>query len=99
MSNRLQQPVHNARCWNPRARRRRGVAVFLVLLLITMTLAITYAAVRSQNMSYMLQRNSDRRVAAQQCAVTGMRMALKKMQGSSWAGFNSTLNGTLSNFG
>ncbi len=68
----------------------------MVLLLITMTLAVTYAAVRSQNMAYMIQRNSDRRATAQQVAVTGMRMALKKMQDSSWAGFGSTLNGTLS---
>jgi hypothetical protein len=72
------------------------VAVLLVLLLITLTLALSYAAIRTQNMSFMVQRNSDRRAVAQQTAVTGMTMALKKMQDSSWAGFGSTLNGTLS---
>jgi hypothetical protein len=70
--------------------------VLLVLLLITLTLALSYAAIRTQNMSFMVQRNSDRRAVAQQTAVTGMTMALKKMQNSSWAGFGSTLNGTLS---
>jgi hypothetical protein len=77
-------------------RRRRGVAVFLVLLLITLTLALSYAAIRTQSMAFMVQRNSDRRAIAQQTAVTGMTMALKKMQNSSWAGFGSTLTGTLS---
>ena len=96
MLNRLPQPAHNKRCWKSHARPRRGVAVLLVLLLITLTLALSYAAIRTQNMSFMIQRNSDRRAVAQQTAVTGMTMALKKMQNSTWAGFGSTLNGTLS---
>ncbi|MGD0517730.1 MAG: hypothetical protein ABSA26_09365 [Thermoguttaceae bacterium] len=88
--------VHCGRYRPGNYRRRRGVAVFLVLLLITLTLVISYAAVRTQNMAFMVQRNSDRRAVAQQTAVTGMTMALKKMQNSSWAGFGSTLTGTLS---
>ena len=95
MLNRLPQLVHYKRCWKSHARRRRGVAVLLVLLLITLTLALSYAGIRTQYMAFMVQRNSDRRAVAQQTAVTGMTMALKKMQNSSWAGFGSTLNGTL----
>ncbi|MGA2060150.1 MAG: hypothetical protein ABSG67_06685, partial [Thermoguttaceae bacterium] len=95
MLKRLPQPAHNKRCWKSHARSRRGVAVLLVLLLMTLTLAVSYAAIRTQNMAFMVQKNSDRRAIAQQTAVTGMTMALKKMQGSSWAGFGSTLNGTL----
>ena len=96
MLNRLAQLVHYKRCWKSHARPRRGVAVLLVLLLITLTLAVSYAAIRTQNMAFMVQKNSDRRAIAQQTAVTGMTMAFKKMQNSSWAGFGSTLNGTLS---
>ena len=95
MLKRIPKLVHYRRCWKTHARRGRGVAVLLVLLLMTLTLAISYAAIRTQYMSFMVQRNSDRRAVAQQTAVTGMTMALKKMQGSSWAGFGSTLNGTL----
>jgi hypothetical protein len=95
MLNRLSKSARNCRFRKLHARMRRGVAVLLVLLLITLTLALSYAAVRTQNLSFMVQRNSDRRVVAQQTAVTGMTMALKKMQDSSWAGFGSTLNGTL----
>ena len=96
MLSRLSQPAHDKRCWKSHARPRRGVAVLLVLLLMTLTLAVSYAAIRTQNMAFMVQKNSDRRAIAQQTAVTGMTMAFKKMQNSSWAGFGSTLNGTLS---
>jgi hypothetical protein len=88
--------VHRSRYRRGNYRRHCGVAVLLVLLLITLTLALSYAAVRTQNMAFMIQRNSDRRWAAQQAAVTGMTMAFKKMQKSDWAGFGSTLDGTLS---
>jgi Tfp pilus assembly protein PilX len=96
MPDRSPSSVHCGRYRPGNCRRRRGVAVFLVLLLITLTLALSYAAVRTQSMAFMVQRNSDRRAVAQQTAVTGMTMALKKMQNSSWAGFGSTLTGTLS---
>jgi len=78
MLNRLLQLVHYRRSWKSHVRPHRGVAVLLVLLLITLTLALSYAAIRTQNMSFMVQRNSDRRAVAQQTAVTGMTMALKK---------------------
>ena len=76
--------------------RRRGVAVFVVLMLIALTLSLSYAMVRTQSVSFMIQNNADRRLSAQQTAVTGMSIALKKMQQSDWAGFGSTLNGTIS---
>jgi hypothetical protein len=96
MLNRSERLDDCNRRWKPYYRPRRGVAVLLALLLITLTLALSYAAIRTQNLTFMVQRNSDRRAVAQQTAVTGMTMALKKMQNSSWAGFGSTLNGTLS---
>lgn len=91
-----QLATNHRRCHRADRRCRRGVAVLLVLLLITLTLALTYATVRTQNMAFVINRNSDRRSAAQQAAVTGMTIAVKKMQKSDWVGFGSTLNGTLS---
>jgi hypothetical protein len=88
--------VHRSRYRRGNIQRHCGVAVLLVLLLITITLALSYASVRTQSMIFMINRNSNRRLAAQQAAVTGATMAFKKMQKSDWAGFGSTLNGTLS---
>ncbi len=88
--------VRLSRCRPANSQCRRGIAVLLVLLLLTLTLALSYATVRTQNMAMMIQLNSDRRAAAQQAAVTGMAIAVKKMQQSNWAGFGSTINGTLS---
>lgn len=88
--------VRLSRCRPANSQCRRGIAVLLVLLLLTLTLALSYATVRTQNTAMMIQLNSDRRAAAQQAAVTGMAIAVKKMQQSNWAGFGSTINGTLS---
>jgi hypothetical protein len=93
--NRLQQPAGSCRGRRING-RRRGIGVLLVLLLMAITLALSYAAVRTQNMAAVIQRNSDRRAAAQQAAVTGMAVALKKMQQSAWGGFGTSISGSLS---
>jgi len=76
-----------------RLRRRRGVAVLMVLLLISMTLGLSYAAIRSQSTALRINRNSDRRLSARTAAVTGLTMALKKMSTRDWAGVDTTLTG------
>lgn len=96
MLDRLPQSVQYERSWKASAKCRRGVAVLLVLLLMTLTLALSYAMVRTQSMALMIQGNSGRQWAAQQAAIAGTMIALKKMQKSDWAGFGTTLNGTLS---
>jgi hypothetical protein len=88
--------VHCGRHRPANPRHRRGVALLMVLLLIALTLAVSYAAMRTQSMQSVVQRNSNRRTAAQQAAVTGMMTALKIMQTSGWGGFGTTLTGTLS---
>lgn len=77
-------------------KRRRGMALLMVLLLLSLTLALSYAAMRSQSTAGMIQRNSDRRAAARQAAINGLTAALKKMQRSDWAGVDTSLSGALS---
>ena len=72
------------------------MALLTVLLLLSLTLALSYAAMRSQGTASMIQRNSDRRASARQDAITGLSMALKKMNRSDWGGVGTSLNGTLS---
>ena len=48
--------------------RRRGMALLMVLLLLSLTLGLSYAAMRSQATVSMIQRNSDRRANARQDA-------------------------------
>ncbi len=78
--------------------RRRGMAVLMVLLLLSLTLGLCYAAIRGQYSAGTIQRNSDRRATARQAAVTGMTMALKKMQRSDWGGVGTSLSGALDSY-
>ena len=87
-------PRHDRR--TQRMPRRRGMAVLMVLLLLSVTLAVSYAMVRSQNLAVEIERNADRRDQARQAAMTGLTLAMKKMQQSTWAGAETTLSGTLS---
>jgi len=75
------------------------MALLLVLLLLSMTLGLSYAAMRGTSTAGMIQRNADRRAAARQAAVTGLQVALKRMHVSnSWTGVDSTLSGSLGNY-
>jgi hypothetical protein len=77
------------------AQRRRGMALLLVLLLLSLTVGLSYAAMRSMSTAGMIQRNSDRRASARQAAITGLAMALKKMHRSNWSGVDTSLSGSL----
>jgi len=70
--------------------------VLLIMLLLAMTLGLSYSLVRSQNTASHIERNADRRGMAQQAAMTGLTMAIKKMQTSAWAGVGTTYIGQLS---
>jgi hypothetical protein len=80
---------------NRPANRRRGMALLMVLLLLSLTVGLSYAAMRSQTTVSMIQRNSDRRASARQDAITGLSMAMKKMNRSDWTGVGTSLNGSL----
>jgi len=66
-----------------------------VLGLISMTLALSYAMVRSQMTSVAIQGNHSRRTDARHAAITGMTIALRKMHDADWAGVDSVLTGQL----
>src|SRR5215211_447871 len=75
---------------------RRGVTILVVLTLISITLAISYGLLRSQMTSIQIQANSSRRDLAQQAAMTGLSIGLRRMSQSDWVGVDTTLSGSLS---
>jgi Tfp pilus assembly protein PilX len=88
----MAMPKHNSRPFYP----RHGVAVLMVLLLLAVTLAFSYAMVRLEGMAMQIQRNSDRREMSRQAALTGLALAITKMQNNAWAGVSTTYCGRLS---
>jgi hypothetical protein len=63
--------------------------VLLVLLLLSITLGLSYAMVRTQNTSAAIGRNADRRVLAREAAIAGLGMAYQNMFARSWAGVST----------
>src|SRR5687767_7360645 len=77
-------PVH-------RRHRPRGIAVVIVLGLLAVTLAISYATLRGQGTSTQLARNSSRALDARVAAQSGLAAALRKISENAWAGVDSTV--------
>jgi hypothetical protein len=77
--------------------RRRGATVVLVLGLLAVTLAVSYAMMRTQVTSLQIQTNLNRRDDARQAALTGMTTALRRIHESDWEGVDSTVSGAISN--
>jgi hypothetical protein len=78
-----------------RRQERRAVAVLVVLLLIAVSLAVSYATLRSQSSALLIQQNADLGAAARQAAFTGMTIGLKQMQTGDWTGVDSVVSGSL----
>ena len=72
------------------------MTVIVVLALISITMALSYAMMRTQTTSLRIQSNHDRRGQARQAAITGMNVALRKMHEADWAGVDAEISGTLS---
>ncbi|HTN74225.1 MAG TPA: hypothetical protein VL096_03225, partial [Pirellulaceae bacterium] len=83
-----------------RSRRRAthapGMTVVVVLGVISITLALSYAMLRSQVTSVEIQSNLDRRASARQAAYAGISAALRKMHDDSWQGIDVPLQQELS---
>jgi hypothetical protein len=77
-------------------RRRRGMAIILVLAMISMTMAVSYSLLRSQSAQLKSAGGSDLRTEAREAALSGMSAALRRMNQTSWSGADSTVTGTLS---
>ena len=75
--------------------RRRGIAALFVLLLLSVTLALSYAAMRTQGVAAQIHQNARRKPSAQQAAITGLTLAMKKMSTTAWAGVGTTYSGSL----
>ncbi len=76
-------------------KRRRGFSALVVLLLIAVTLSLSYASIRSQSVNVRIQRNASFRISARAAALSGLTTALKAMHTDAWTGVDSTLTGRL----
>jgi len=74
---------------------RRGVALIMVLSVISVALALSYAMLRSQTTQLIVEENGSRTLDARQAAMAGMNLAIQKMHDASWAGVDTQLAGSL----
>jgi hypothetical protein len=71
--------------------RPRGIAVVMVLGLLAITLAISYATLRGQGTTSQLAHNNARALQARVAAQSGLAVAVRKISENSWGGIASTL--------
>lgn len=76
---------------------RRGMAVVLVLGLMAVTLAVSYATLRGQASTNQLARNNTRALDARAAASSGLAAALRKMSEDGWSGVNTPLAANITN--
>ncbi len=93
---RKQSPFGKARSCGKAS--RRGVAVLLVVLLLAVTLGLSYAAVRSQHTAVQIQSNAERTALARQAALSGLAIGLRKVHTSAWQGVGTSISGTLGDY-
>ncbi len=72
------------------ARRRWGVSLVIVLGILTITLAMSYAIVRVQATSVQIQSNGKRTLNARQAALTGVSEGLRRMRLANWPGVDTS---------
>lgn len=77
-------------------RDRRAVSLVIVMIAISMSMALTYAALSSQARGVQVRQNVNRQELARQAAESGAAIALNQMQSPSWSGVSTPLSGTLS---
>lgn len=79
----------------PARRPARGMAVLLVLGLLAITLAVSYATLRTQATAIQLARNTGRSLDARLAAESGLAAAMHKISDSSWAGVDVPLGANI----
>ena len=72
------------------------MTVILVLGILAMTLAVSYATLRSQTVAAQIQNNGQMRTAARQAALVGLAVGLCKMHEAAWSGVGTSHAGQLS---
>jgi hypothetical protein len=75
-----------------RLQRPRGIAVVMVLGLLAITIAISYATLRGQGTTTQLARNGGRSLDARAAARSGVAAALRAMSQNGWAGVGTPLS-------
>lgn len=86
----MKRDVHSLRS------RRRGLSLVVVMIAISMSMVLTYAALSSQARSVQIRQNVNRQELARQAAESGATIVLNKLQSASWSGVTTPLSGTLS---
>ncbi len=86
----------NLSCFRPRRRARRGMAIIVVLGLISIAMALSYTMMRTQGTTLKIQENSRRRADARQAALSGLMAAMGHLHQANWTGVDSTLAGKTS---
>jgi hypothetical protein len=76
---------------------RRGMSLIVVLVVLSVSMALACAVLRTQGATVQLARNTDRQDTARRAALSGLTAAIRRMhvQGD-WAGVGSTWSGSLS---
>jgi hypothetical protein len=76
--------------------RRRGVALIVILGMLAITIAVSYALMRSQVQTTLLQTNAQTNNLARQAAEAGLIRAIRKMSvDGAWSGVGTTLSGNV----
>src|SRR5690606_6876685 len=67
----------------------RGIAVVIIMTMVTVAFAISYSMLRLQSTAMLVQQNADRRVSARQTAMAGLSAGLRRIHLNSWGGVGS----------
>ena len=70
---------------------RRGFSLVIVMVIISVSLIVTFAFVRAQTTALQISTNVNRRDLALQAAQTGAAVAFQRMQSSEWEGISESL--------
>jgi hypothetical protein len=71
------------------------MTLVVVLVLLSMALAVSYAMLRTQSSSVQIQGNHTRRLDSRQAALAGVAAGMQKMQQANWQGVGVSLSGQL----
>ena len=76
-----------------RIKRRRGIALVLILGMLAITIAVSYSLMRLQTQTILLQNNAQTNELARRAAEAGLVQAIRKMHFDAWSGVGTTLTG------
>ena len=79
-----------------RNRPRRGVSLVVVIMLVSIAMAVSFAVVHSQGTALRVQQNSQLRANARQAAQAGMAVALREACNPDWTGVDTSISGNIS---